>query len=64
VNGPVTPQAVDMATGVLAEGHLDVLGRAVGEYETETHLSAFVTGPRGLGLSGVELVSTCADRGA
>lgn len=63
MNGRVVSQAVVIATGVRADGHREVLGCAVGDNETETFWTEFLTSLRDRGLHGVQLVVSDAHRG-
>ena len=63
MNGRVVSQAVVIATGVRVDGHREVLGCAVGDNETETFWTEFLTSLGDRGLHGVQLVVSDAHRG-
>ena len=58
----VVSQAVVVATGVAADGHREVLGFEVGDSEDGAFWTAFLRSLKTRGLSGVQLVISCAHR--
>ena len=56
-------QAVNIATGVSADGRREVLSCAVGDSETESFWTEFLRSLRDRGLTGVQLVISQSHRG-
>jgi putative transposase len=63
VNGRVVSRAVVVATGISANGEREILGINVGDSEDRAFWTEFLSGLRGRGLSGVELVVSDAHVG-
>jgi putative transposase len=63
VNHQIVSQAVVIATGIIAEGHREVLGLAVGDSEDKAFWTEFLRSLRARGLSGVRLVVSDAHTG-
>ncbi len=59
----VTSKAAVIATGLLAEGHSQVLGVDVGDWENETSRAEFLRGLKDRSRTGVRLVISDAPPG-